>query len=176
MRLQCECIAARRTRRRPTEQLSQPVELRPHCPHCCGTIIKLTGCSAGQTILHHKPRYSVTDERKAILSDCLEIASLEVFTHQADPPDFALQRSRIGTHYVEISQQSFVHGGFVHARQALPEVQESIFDLLKDSASGARVYHRRLEECADSPTELSRIFHQTITKPGSQRTQMKGKA
>ncbi len=90
--------------------------------------------------MDHKPRYSVTDERKTILCDCLEIPLLEVFAQQVDPPSFALQRSEIVTNfYVEISQQSFARGGFVHAVRALPEGRENIFDILKDSASGARV-------------------------------------
>ena len=113
----------------------------------------------------HQTPSEGTDERKTILSVCLELALLEVFAHQADPPDFALHRSEIDTSFrVEISQQSFAHGGFVHAVRALREVRENIFDL-KDSASGARVYHGRVEECADSPAGLCAIFHPTITNP-----------
>jgi len=95
----------------------------------------------------HEPHYSVTHKGKFILSDCLEIGLLEVFAHQPDPPDSALQPFEIGTNFGgEVSQQSFAYGCFIHAVLALPAGRKNIFGILKDSAPGARVYHRRLEE------------------------------
>src|SRR5262245_47889534 len=102
-------------------------------------IQELTAGNDQHITADQKRRCLVPVERKAILTDSLEFALLEVCAHQGDVVNLAIRRAEEGTKFrVETSHQSFAHSSVVHAVAALPKAGKNIFGILKDSAFRTR--------------------------------------